>query len=273
VRTELKRVVDSRRLDAATVLANRLQKATGGQSGMGLFFVCLGAVAHQKVLLARFPADEGIVAEKANGQLSVSFVEQVFLKSAFSYKRVMYAGGDVGDDFWSGHAVDRQINHGAKTVADYWIVDFLQSDFRTTSQQGTKRLAMALRNASATTGSAEVRHEIAIAAQLARNLNARRVMTIEEFCDEIHLSDASKNAVVSSVQPQRLLKSKFRFDRGEFSKHISYRSVELDNGAILSAEIEKFEQCFNEAVSDANPEHVTFSTSGRVVDERVRKSK
>lgn len=273
VRTEIMRIVNSRRMDAAEALANRLQRATGGQSGMALFFVCLGKPDEQKIVIARFPADEGIVAEKDQGALTVSFVEQVFLKSAHAYKAVMYKGGEGEDNFWGGYAIDRQINSGAKTVADYWIVDFLKSDFRSTSAQGTKRLALALRSALSNTTSAQVRHEIAIAAQLAQNVSSRRVMTIPEFCDHLNLSDASKAAVVSAVSPARTLQSKFRFDRGEFSRHIAYKSVELDNGAMLSAQVAKFEECFEAAVSEDNPEIVTYSTSGTIVEQRLRSSK
>lgn len=273
VRTEIMRIVNTRRMDAAETLANRLQRATGGQSGMALFFVCLGRVDEQKIVIARFPADEGIVAEKAQGALTVQFVEQVFLKSAHAYKAVVYKGGDDGDDFWGGHATDRQINSGAKTVADYWIVDFLKSDFRSTSAQGTKRLAMALRSALSSTASAEVRHEIAMAAQLARNINGRRVMTIPEFCDHLNLSERSKAAVVSAVNPARTLQSRFRFDHGEFGRHIAYKSVELDNGAMLSAQVSRFEECFEAAVSEDDPSVVTYSTSGTIVDQRLRSSK
>jgi len=273
VRSEIMRIMSTRRMDAAETLANRLQRSTGGQSGMALFFVCLGVPDEQKIVIARFPADEGIVAEKAQGALTVSFVEQVFLKSAHAYKAVIYKGGDDGDDFWSGRAIDRQINSGAKALADYWIVDFLKSDFRSTSAQGTKRLAMALRNAQSSTASAEVRHEIAMAAQLARNINGRRVMTIREFCDQLHLSEASKAAVVSAVSPARTLESRFRFDHGEFGRHIAYKSVELDNGAVLSAQVSRFEECFEAAVSDEDPSVVTYSTSGRIVDEKLRRSK
>lgn len=273
VRTEIMRIVRSRRIAAAEALANRLQRATGGQSGMALFFVCLGTPDEQKIVLARFPADEGIVAEKAQGALTVSFVEQVFLKSAHSYKAVIYKGGDGEENFWGGYAIDRQINSGAKTVADYWIVDFLKSDFRSTSAQGTKRLALALRGALSDTASAQVRHEIAMAAQLAQNVDARRVMTIPEFCDHLNLSAASKAAVVSAVNPARTLQSRFRFDHGEFSRIIAYKSVELNNGAMLSAEVSRFEECFSAAVSEDNPEIVTYSTCGTIVDQRLRSTK
>lgn len=273
VRTDIMHAVATRTLASAASLANRLQLATGGQSGMALFFVCLGHAEDRKIVLARFPADEGIVAEKAQGALTVSFVEQVFLKSAHSYKAVVYNGNDGGDDFWSGSAIDRQINHGAKSVADYWIVDFLKSDLKSTAAQGTKRLAMALKNAVANTASTQVRHEIAMAVQLARNIDGRSVLSIPQFCDRLNLSDESKAAVISSVSPPRALQNRFRFDRAEFNRHLAYRSIELDNGAILSAQISKFEECFESEVLGGDPNLLRYSTSGRIVDEKLRKIK
>lgn len=272
VRTELLQVRNTRRLAHAAMLGNRLQRATGGQSGLALFFVCLGTTDSDRILMARFPADEGIVAEQAEGGLTVEFVEQVFLKSAHAYKAVLYRGTD-GNDFWGGHAVDRQINHGAKSVADYWIVDFLKSDLQSTSAQGTKRLAVALRAALANTSSTVVRQEVSMAAQLARNLSPRRVLSIPDWCDALNLSEASKTAVVSEVKPPRLIESRFRFDLGEFTRHIAYKSVELDNGAQLSAQVSKFDECFEAQASDADPDVLTFSTSGKVIEERLRRTR
>jgi len=272
VRTEILQIRNTRRLTHAAMLGNRLQRATGKQSGLALLFICLGTPQDDRMLIARFPADEGVVAEQANGGLTVQFVEQVFLKSAHAYKAVLYKGAD-GNDFWGGHAVDRQINHGAKAVADYWIIDFLKSDLQSTAAQGTKRLAVALRAALSNTSSANVRQEVSMAAQLARNLSPRLVLSIPEWCNALNLSEDSKKAIVSEVKPSRLLESRFRFDQGEFSRHIAYKSVELDNGALLSAQVSRFDECFDTEVSDADPTIVTFSTSGKVVEERLRRSR
>ncbi len=58
--------------------------------------------------------------------------------------------------------VDRQINAGSKAMADYWISDFLLSEFATTPAAGTKRLATALRDAIAATPSVAVKGSVSV---------------------------------------------------------------------------------------------------------------
>ena len=257
-------------LDAAALIGLRLQRATSGTSGMGLLFICVGDDGgRRRLVISRFPADEGVVAERSQAELSVQFVEQVFLKSAFSYKAATYLATGRPDQLWNGHVVDRQINHGSKAVADYWISDFLLSEFATTPAAGTKRLATALRDAIAATASVEVKREIAAAAQLAGNI-PRRALTIAAFCDEFHFSHETKQAILAKVKPARLANERFRFDAEEFSRHIAYKQVELSNGAVLTAPADRFSEVFRQ--TSRREEH-TFTTSGIVVDERLKKTK
>jgi hypothetical protein len=50
--------------------------------------------------------------------------------------------------FWSGRAIDQQLNPLSGEPSNYWISDFLLSDFTTTPPAGTRRLAIALRDAA-----------------------------------------------------------------------------------------------------------------------------
>jgi hypothetical protein len=92
VRSELLALLAKPSVAAATPLAERLQGATSGTSGMGLLFICIGkdGGSDTRVVISRFPADEGVVAERSSEKLTVQFVEQVFLKSAYSYKAATY---------------------------------------------------------------------------------------------------------------------------------------------------------------------------------------
>ena len=270
IRSELLALVENPSLDTAAPLALRLQRSTMGTSGMGLMFICIGEEdGITRVVLSRFPADEGVVAERSEVELTIQFVEQVFLKSAHSYKAATYVANGRADELWHGHVVDRQINHGSKSVADYWIVDFLMSEFSTTAAAGTKRLAVALREAAAYSTSARVKQEITSAAHLAANL-PRRAMTIAGFCENFNFSEETTQTILSKVRPPRLISERFRFDSEEFSRHLAYKQVELDNGAILTAPADKFEQVFNETT---RRNRHTFSTTGEIVDQRLRKSK
>lgn len=271
VRTDLLSLLGSPSVENAAPLATRLQHSTSGSSGMGLLFICLGKDANdnRRIVISRFPADEGVVAERTTDKLTVQFVEQVFLKSSYSYKAATYVWNGKPNQLWSGYVVDKQINHGNKSVADYWIVDFLHSEMHTNAALGTKRLANALKSAIMATTDIEIKSQITSAAHLAKNL-PKKAMTIAEFCENFQLSEAAQGAVLSKVNPSRLIHEKFRFDAAEFSRHIAYKQIELDNGAVLSAPAEKFEQCF---VNTKKKETYTFTTTGHIVDERLKTSK
>jgi hypothetical protein len=120
VRSDLIALLKKPTVASALPLATRLEQSTTGTSGMGLLFTCIGKDgANTRVVLSRFPADEGIVAERGTDRLTVQFVDQVFLKSAYSYKAATYLSTGKPDELWFGHVVDKQINHGNKSVSDY----------------------------------------------------------------------------------------------------------------------------------------------------------
>ena len=273
VRAELMALLAAPSVETAAPLALRLQRSTAGTSGMGLMFICLGEDADggggTRVLLSRFPADEAVVAERSDAALTVQFIEQVFLKNAHAYKAATFVANGRADQLWNGHIIDRQLNHGSKAVADYWIVDFLVAEFATTSAAGTKRLAIALRQAIGSTTDVSIKQEIAAAAQLAGNI-PNRAMTITGFCERFNFSDKTKAAVVACIRPARLVNDRFRFDAEEFARHLAYKQVELDNGAILTAPADRFDEVFERA---QRRQQETFSTTGIVVDQRLRKTK
>lgn len=274
LRDELMALLAAPSVESGAPLALRLQRATSGTSGMGLMFVCLGkdvgAPQHKtRVLISRFPADEGVVAERSEFALTIQFVEQVFLKSAYSYKAATFVADGRPDQLWKGDIVDRQINHGSKAVADYWIVDFLVAEFATTAAAGTKRLAAALREAIASTTNFVIKQEIAAAAQLAGNI-PNRAMTAAGFCDQFNFSEDTKAAVVAQIRPARLLNDRFRFDAGEFARHLAFKQLELDNGAVLSAPADRFDEIFERT---QRRQQETFSTTGAVIEQRLKKTR
>lgn len=270
VRSDLLALAKKPSAATALPLATRLEQSTTGVSGMGLLFVCIGKDgAHRRIAISRFPADEGVVAERASDKLTVQFVDQVFLKSAYSYKAATYVSEGKPDELWFGHVVDKQINHGNKSVSDYWIVDFLRSELSTTSAAGTKRLANAIKAAIASTTDIAVKGQIAAAAQLAANLPGK-AMTIAKFCESFNFSPETTRAILSKVTPARLVDEKFRFDAAEFARHVAYKQVELNNGAVLTAPADKFDECFRET---KRKDERTYTTTGQIVDERLKKTK
>lgn len=260
-------------IERSRVLAERLQMATTNRSGLALFFVAIGIdkSTHQRqIYLARFPADNGVLAEEEDDELRVEFVERVFMKSAYSYKAAVYSGTSFDADFWEGRAVDKQITNHSVEISGYWISDFLDSDFKTTSAVGTKRFANAIRETIRQTDDLEIKEELAAAATLAKGLKGK-VITISSFAEQMHLSEKTRAAMVQTLKKPAYAFSSFKFSSKEFQKHIGFRRLHLDNDAILSAPAGKFDTCFSrKAIGGAG--QVEISTRGRVVNENLSKA-
>jgi hypothetical protein len=260
-------------LPAARQIAVRLSQFTTNRSRLGLLFLIVGKEADErKILVSRFPADSGILAEENQAALSVEFLERVFMKSATTYKAAVYQHASLEGGFWIGRAVDKQINSNESHLSLYWIREFLDSDFRTTSAAGTRRLAVALRDASRRSDDVSVRSEIAAAVTLANGL-AGKLISVTEFGNQFGLSAAAKSAVAKQMRNPTLRDEKFQFDLNEFSSQVGYRSVELDSGGMLTAESADFDDVFQREAIDPARQLVRFSTEGRIVGERLRKSK
>jgi hypothetical protein len=254
-------------------IAQRLQTVTTGKSRLGLLFLLSGKTdGEHKIVLSRFPADSAILAEESADSLSVQFLEKVFMKSATAYKAAVYRGKSLAGDFWDGKAVDKQINHDIITISNYWIKEFLASDFRATSAGGTKRLAVALLVATKRSENPGVKQEIVAAARLASGLS-NKTTSVKDFCAKFHLSDDAMNAIRQQMPNDTVFAERFRFSPTEFAKHIAIQSVELNNGAILMAPASEFDNVFQKEVLNKKTEDVRYSTEGRVVDQKLRRKR
>ncbi len=262
-------LLSNQKLGKALQITNYLHAVTTNKSGLGLLFIVIGQNESEKykMVLSRFPADEGVTAEEGADKLTVTFIERVFMKNAHTYKSAMYVGRSFDSDFWEGTAIDRQINSGIKELSDYWIKGFLFSDFKTTPKEGTRRLANAIKQSLNQTDSISIKQEIISAAILSKNLQNKAV-SINEFCDNFKLSDEAKNIILKQLKRSDLADLRFLFDLAEFNKHILYKSIILDNGGTLIAPANDFDMCFNQTRIDQN--RYRFETTGEIIDTRIR---
>ena len=250
-------------------IATALKTVTTNRSGVGMLFLMSGLEnGEHKVVVSRFPADNGILAEEAQTGLNVEFLERVFMKSQHSYKAAVFRGRSLAAGFWQGRAIDRQSGNPLLQVSDYWVRGFLDADFRTTSAAGTRRLADAIRAASQTTRDSSVRTEIIAAATLASNLAGQQT-SIDDFVQRFGLTPAAANAIRSQLRNPATAADAFIFAADDITRQIAFRSVELSSGAILTAQAAEFDVVFTK--EDLGGGLVRYSTTGEVVGERLRK--
>jgi hypothetical protein len=253
-------------------IAERLYNLTDKRSGLGLLFLISGTEGSQhKIVISRFPTDSAILAEEKRTGLTVAFLERVFMKSATSYKAAVYQDQSLKAGFWLGSAVDKQINSSVNELSAYWIFDFLDSSFRITPAAGTRRLAAALRNAARSATDVAIKSEIAAAVTLAGGFAGKKI-SISEFASSMNLSREATSAIVQQLRNPDTANEQFRFDVGEFRNQVAYRSVQLDNGGLLTAESESFEKVFDREVINQKTQEVRFSTKGKIVNEKLRKA-
>jgi hypothetical protein len=90
-------------------IAERLAKVTDQRSGLGLLFLIAGKEGNEhKFVISRFPTDTAILAEEKRASLTVEFLERVFMKSANSYKAVVYQDPSLTSGFWLGRAIQNR---------------------------------------------------------------------------------------------------------------------------------------------------------------------
>lgn len=271
-RTELVDLLQMKTVDQARVIAQRLQSVTTRRSGLGLLFIVLGQEGtRERIYISRFPADFGIVAQEDATALRVELLEQVFMKNAVSYKAVVFDGDNYDSHFWIGKAIDKQISNNSVAISGYWIREFLLSDFKTTSIQGTRRLAMAIKLTMEQTGDIEIKEELAAAARLARSLDGQ-LINMSNFGQRFGLSSKTNAALASTLSNPTLRFEQFRFAVEEFSKLVKYRSLQINNGALLTAPAGRFDDCFTRTKVGDDGNECAFTTQGIVVDERLSKS-
>jgi pyoverdine/dityrosine biosynthesis protein Dit1 len=139
-----------------------------------------------------------------------------------------------------------------------------------TGPSGTRRLAIALRDA-VNNAPVEVKEEIVAAVTLARGLAGKSV-SVDSFAEHFHLSPHAREVIASGLKTGRATQEIFTFDINEFRNFIAYKSIELDNGALLTAGTDKFEEVFHKTrLYDEG--RVEYSTQGKVVNEKLRKQR
>jgi hypothetical protein len=262
--------VENPTIQNAELIARRLEEHTDARSRMGLLFLMIGQEGKEKKLvLSRFPTDNAIYVEESSAKLDVKFLERVFMKNKSSYKAVLYKGPTTQSGFWQGTAVDRQNNAASGVTSEYWISDFLASQYRVTSYNGTRRLAAALK-AVATKAELPIQQEIVAATTLAKGLLGQQI-SAADFCQRFSLSPEATEAVLKELKSPRIAQEKFVFNLEEFRASVAFRAVSLSNGATITAPSADFDSVVNQE-SLGKDGKIRFTTEGKIVEQRLKQN-
>ena len=252
-------------------IAGRLRDVTTETPGLGLLFLIAGknGEGKTKVLVSRFPAEQGILAETSGRTLSVKLLEKVFMKSHYKYKAAVFIDSSLTKGFWTGAVVDKQRLDSHDAAAEYWVESFLAAEQRTTSAGGTRRLAVAMKKALASVESPDAKERIVASAVLSRSM-AGKITSVEGFIKQFGLEGEPSAAILEHVPPGDSASDPSEFDLAMFESVVPLLSIELDNGGMLTAPAEKFQECFQRETVNTTEKRVRFTTTGKIVDQRLR---
>ena len=62
----------------------------------------------------------------------------------------------------------------------------------------------------------------------------------------------------------------FQFDMGTYKNLVAFKFVELSNGALLTADTERFDKVFQQEPVDGSKDEVKCVTKGKVIDEKFK---
>ena len=225
-----------------------------------------------KLVVSRFPAERGILAEKDVLGLKLGLIERIFMQSPKYYKAAYYLGIPIQKDLWSGYAIDKQVNYRNSEIAQYWIQSFLNSNYKTTSKEGSRQFANAVLRASQTAKDLSTKQKLASLAALVSGLDGKTV-SINDIIKKYTLSPEVEYELLKNLPYPEYADTKFTFDSGEFTSNAPYSCVELDNEATMIAPSNTLDDVFvRELIEQINQtkDLYRFSTKGQIQREQLR---
>lgn len=251
-------------------IALHLQNVTTRRSGLSLLFLMHGTDDQgcRVVVISRFPATGGIIADTITGGLFVEFNDHVFMKNSTAYKSAFFYSGTPNGDFQDCRVVDRQKNSPGPG-ASYWIEEFLTCDLRTTSLANTRLLAGALEKAAQNVNDPRVKQQIMAAAMLMPNQDGV-LLSPASVCRSLGLGDLALGALEAAMPRPDLMDEQFIFSADAFEKFLPYRIIMLDNDVSITGPNKDFNDHVRAQVVDGTG-RTQYLIEGQVTEEKFRK--
>ena len=253
-------------------LFSKLAAVTSRVPGVSLCFAvhAMSSDNDEAVFLSRFPAAEAIRTTIKSDDFEVQMVKDIFMRSSRAYKAAYFVDSSITAGFWEGAVVDKQINDTKREVSEYWIYDFLEAELHITSASGTAMFANALRSAIESTEDMHEKQQMFSVATLLANRGGQH-LSMKQVCEDIGLATNTRELIKNQLEAATAFDKPFKFDTAEYRKHAVFKSVYLENGAILTAETYRFQDCFDEEIINAAEQAYRYSTFGKVADVKVRR--
>ncbi|MFA5837482.1 MAG: hypothetical protein WC837_11065 [Bellilinea sp.] len=250
---------------AATGIALRLAAVMDFRSKPNLFV--LTALREQDkrfVILWMFPRDVAFKLTTNNGGANLEVLKDIFSQTSLFRKAAKFEGRNLRTDFLSGHIIDFQSSSDSLSIAEFWMVRFLQCKFALAGEAGSRLLADALRDAIDVAETMAEKEQLFAAIVSLRN-SPRSRWSLAEIADA-HLQGTIREAFLSAIPNRTSMVSTFDLNREVLDTTLKFRIFSLDTGVFVSSPFSEV----GRSVSLEGDDERRLECRGTVMDQKVR---
>ena len=253
---------------AAVRLATRLGESMDARSSFTLLMLAAYADGGTGRLVAwAFPKEKPFHFRVRGSKAKITVLQNAFSRTSSFRKAALYEGRNRQVDFWKGRVIDKQAMSGFGTAADYWISDFLDSEYSMTGQIGTRLLAKSLRLTYDELSDPHEKDQVS-GAIVAIHSSQRPRWSMARFANE-YLSGNAKAVFLGKVPPDTR-NTTFSFVAREFDDKLNFRVFKLRDNVMISA---PFGAIGASVQIIESPNQRKVKCEGIVVDDKIRAKK
>jgi 37-kD nucleoid-associated bacterial protein len=222
-------------LSAMVELGSRLAASTDGRSKASLLVVTIEEKKEScRICIYVFPEEGSYLLRTSAEQPTEATLEHLnsFGLESRLRKVARFEGKEIKSHFMSGDVVDFQFGAGPKSVADYFVTDFLAAEFALNSHKGTTVAASALKVAFERADSSGKQRVMEAAISLMAD--GRRAWSLQKIAEEFIPQDLQP-LFLESAPNTETIETKFMLDKDLLRKIINYRVFQLKNGVWVSS--------------------------------------
>lgn len=220
----------------------------------------------RRLVMWAFPKDEPFQFTASNGKAKIKIPKDIFSRSSTFKKGSLYEGFQNDSAFLQGFVIDRQAENSWGTAADYWVSQFLDSQFSLTGTAGTRLLAKTLKITYDNLLESTDRNQITDSIRAAFASTKKR-LSMHSYAKE-YLTGNAKSTFLSNTPPETV-KTKFDFDKAEFEEKVQLRVFRLDDDVVVSAPFSTIDHSVRIVGKDSDQIRV----KGTIIEETVKQGR
>lgn len=217
---------------AAARLAARLSITMDNRSHSALLLVAIEVDdPKRRVSMLVLPREDVVQLKGTDEDLLLDLLQDAFSTGSGLRKLARLTGHNARTQFLSAEVLDFQLTSAQKSVADFWIRDFLHALPRMDSQTGTKHLALALQRAF--DAAPEEDRDAVFAAIFKASSGMVKKTSLAKYSEE--LPAELSEAYFRGMEDGEVRTTVFDIDRPAIKASLARRIITGKDGVVISA--------------------------------------